>query len=93
MLRIFVLVHRVNDGQLLQDMEGQKPDDEGHHRSNRRNVVCLDQMENFWKHIKGHYAEQYPRGKPENLMEFVLVPERKQAAQERGEGRDEHQQG
>jgi hypothetical protein len=73
----------VNDGQLLQDMEGQKPDDEGYHRSNRRNVVCMDQMENFWKHIKGHYAEQYPRGKPENLMEFVLVPERKQAAQER----------
>jgi hypothetical protein len=45
-------------------------------------------MENFWKHIKGHYTEQYPRGKTENLMYLLFVPECKQAAQERGDGRD-----
>src|SRR4029434_4122486 len=92
-LSIFVLVHIVNDGQLLKGMEGQKPDDEGNHRSNRRNVVCMEQMENFWKHIKGHYTEQDPRGKTENLMYLLFVPECKQAAQERGDGCDENQQG
>ena len=79
-LRIFVLVHIVNNGQLLNDMEGQKPDDEGHHRSNRRNVVFMDQRENFWKHIKGHHAEQRPCGKAENRIDLVFIPERNQTA-------------
>src|SRR2546422_8407098 len=70
-LSIFVLVHMVNDGQLLKDMEGQKPDDKGNHRSNRRNVVCMDQMENCWKHIKGHHAEQHPRSKTENFIDLL----------------------
>jgi hypothetical protein len=50
----------VNNGQLFNDMEGQKPDDEGQHRGHWEHVVCLDQRENFGKHLKGHHAEQHP---------------------------------
>jgi hypothetical protein len=81
----------VQNGQLFHDMEGQKPDDEGHHRCHRGHMVCLNQREHFWQHIKGHYTEQHPCRKTEQRMDLLLVPKRHHAAQERGEGRRERQ--